>query len=87
MYWLNLHSLILFPTPGALAPLFTYRRLDSKSGIFLFLTVHGIVIWSSWLLVYCWRSVRVCVCVRTHTHVRAYDYIYSKGSRAAPWCL
>ena len=44
MYWLNLHSLILFPTPGALAPLFTYRRLDSKSGIFLFLTVHGIVI-------------------------------------------
>ena len=57
----------------SLASIFTYHRLDSKSGIFLFSTVGGIVIWSTWLLVYlfcCWKSV--CVCRLLYLQWRSY---------------
>ena len=88
MYWLNLHSLILFPTPGALAPLFTYCRLDSKSGIFSLFNCSwdsNLIFLASCLFIV--GELCVCVCVCMHTRVCACHYIYSKGSRAAPWCL
>ena len=85
MYWLNLHSLILFPTPGALAPLFTYRRLDSKSGIFSLFNCSwdsNLIFLASCLFIV--GELCVCVCVYACTRAGVRVIIFTVKVRGLP---